>query len=240
LGYADQALERSREAVRLAEALDHAFTLAMVLIQAGWLRAWRRDGLEEIMKWAAAVMEAARPRGFEFYKAAGMVLRGWAHVCQGAVEKGEAEIRRGMAAWQAIGMQVHKEQLLTWLAEAGAKMGRIDEGLALLAEALAFVEETDGRFYEAEIRRLRGELHLRQGNEAEAEADFRTATVVARQQSARSLELRATVSLSRLLQQQGKRQEARQMLGDIYRWFTEGFDTADLQEAKALLDELRS
>ena len=127
-------------------------------------------------------------------------------------------------------------------------MGRIDEGLDLLAEALDFVEKTGERYYEAEVRRLRGELLLLQGDfpsssrgdEVEAEADYRTAIEVARRQSAKSLELRATVSLSRLLQRQGKREEAREMLAEIYGWFTEGFDTRDLREAKALLDELGS
>ena len=134
---------------------------------------------------------------------------------------------------------MHTAVFHTWRAEACAKMGRIDEGLALLAEALEFVEETGERYYEAEILRFRGELLL-QTDEALAEAGFRSAIVVARRQSAKSLELRATTSLSRLLQQQGKREEARRMLAEIYGWFTEGFNTRDLHEAKTLLDILAS
>jgi predicted ATPase len=161
-------------------------------------------------------------------------------VCQGAAEEGEAEIRRGWAAWVSTGSEFHREEFLGWRAEACAKMGRIDEGLALLAEALDFVERTDERHHEAEIHRLRGELHLLQGDEAEAEASYRAAIDVARKQQAKSWELRATLNLCRLLQQEGRREEARQMLAEITGWFTEGFDTPDFKEAKALLDELGS
>jgi DNA-binding SARP family transcriptional activator len=239
LGYPDRALKRSREAVALAQTLDHPATLAMALILAAWLRAWRRDG-QEAKEWAEAGMEVSRPRGLVFWEACAMGARGYARVCQGAAEEGETELRRGLAAWEAGGSEFHKQEFLTWRAEACVKMGRMDEGFALLAEALAFVEQTDGHHYEAEIRRVMGELRLLRGRVLEAEADYRTAIEVARGQCARSLELRATVSLSRLLRQQGKREEARQMLAQIYGWFTEGFDTPDLQEAKALLDELQS
>jgi predicted ATPase len=133
-----------------------------------------------------------------FYQAASMGLLGWAHVSQGAVEEGEAELRRGLAVWQAAGAEFHRPHMLGWLAEAAGKLGRIDEGLDQLAEALALVEDTGERYYEAELRRLQAELLLQQGHQAEAEAGFWQAIEVARKQSAKSLELRATLSLCRL------------------------------------------
>ncbi len=237
LGHADRSLERSHEAVGLAQALDHPLTLALALSMAGWLRSSCRDA-RGTKEWAEAASEVARPRQLVFYQAGAMGLRGWALVAQGAAEEGEAEIRGGVAAWQATGSEFHRPHFLTWLAEAAAKRGRLDEGLDLLAEALAWVEETGERYYEAEIRRLKGEFLLELGHPARAEAAFQQAIEVARQQSARSLELRAAVSLSRLWQSQGRREDARQLLAEIYDWFTEGFDTLDLKEAKGLLGEL--
>jgi predicted ATPase len=126
------------------------------------------------------------------------------------------------------------------LAEAQARAGRAEEGLATLAYAFTLVEETDERYCEAELHRLKGELLLAQGGEADAEASFHKAIEVARRQEAKSWELRATVSLCRLWQKQGKREEARRILAEIYGWFSEGFDTTDLIEARILLEELSS
>ncbi len=138
---------------------------------------------------------------------------------------------------------------LALLAEAYGKGGQAEEGLSALSEALAVVDKTGERYYEAELYRLKGELTLKSevktsqnksqaSLESEAEECFLKAIEIARRQQAKSWELRAVISLARLWQQQGKKAEARQMLAEIYGWFTEGFDTADLQEAKALLDEL--
>jgi predicted ATPase len=124
------------------------------------------------------------------------------------------------------------------LAETYGMVEQTEDALALLTDALAAVETSEERFYEAELYRLKGELLLMQGNEAEAEASFQKAIEVARMQEAKSWELRATVSLCRLRQQQGKREEAHPMLAEIYGWFTEGFGTPDLKEAQALLEEL--
>jgi predicted ATPase len=147
-------------------------------------------------------------------------------------------MREGMVAMQSEGVRCYLPGVLRSLAEAQAKAGHPEEGLTTLAGALALVEQTEGRHWEAELYRLRAELLLMQGDDAEAEASFRRAIEVAQRQQAKSWELRATVSLARLWQEQGRIDEARQMLAEIYGWFTEGFDTPDLQEAKALLEEL--
>ena len=128
--------------------------------------------------------------------------------------------------------------VLQFLGEAQAKAGHLEQGLATLSEALALVEETGSRHGEAEIHRIQAELLLVQGQDTKAEASLRRAIEVARRQEAKSWELRATTSLARLWQGQGRRDEARRMLAKVYGWFTEGFDTADLKEAKALLEEL--
>jgi predicted ATPase len=148
-------------------------------------------------------------------------------------------MEEGLAAYRATGAETGRPRWLSLLAEACIESGRLIDGLSVLAEALAGVE-TEGRQYEAEIYRLRGELLLKQdhSNAAEAQKCFEQAIEIARNQSAKSLELRATMSLARLLALQGRRDEARTMLADIYGWFTEGFDTADLKDAKTLLDEL--
>ena len=156
----------------------------------------------------------------------------------GQVQEGIAQMREGMAALQSVGVRCYLPGTLCTLAEAQAKAGHPGEGLTTLAEVLALVEGTDERHWEAELYRLRAELLLTQGDETGAEASFHRAIEVARRQSARSWELRATVSLCRLWQGQGRMDEARQMLAEIYGWFTEGFDTPDLLEARALLDEL--
>ena len=167
-------------------------------------------------------------------------------------------MRQGQAALRAMGVESIQSWVLALLAEAHEKGGQVEEGLALLAEAFAVVDKNDEHFYEAELYRLKGELTLQQCNgqgskfnvanpraliphsqaEAEAEACFLKAIAIARKQQAKSLELRAVRSLSRLWQRQGKRDNARALLAEVYGWFTEGFDTADLQEAKTLLEEL--
>ncbi|MFH1085636.1 MAG: AAA family ATPase [Chloroflexota bacterium] len=237
LGHVDQALERSREAVALAQALDHPFTLALALSLAGRLHTSCRDA-QAAIELGEAAAEVAREREFVFYQATAMGLLGWAHVARGAVEEGVAEICRNLAIWQATGAEFNRPHVLTWLAEAYGTIGRNDDGLAVLTEAMALVAKTGERCYEAEMRRLQAELLLLQGHLSEAEAALWRAIEVARQQRAKSLELRATVSLSRLWQSQGRREDARRLLAEIYGWFTEGLDTPDLRDARALLDML--
>ena len=159
------------------------------------------------------------------------------------------QIRQGLADYRATGAELFRPYYLALLAEAYGKGGQAAEGLTVLAEALATVEKTGERFHEAELYRLKGELLLAQEGYRlqavgyrekieEAEECFWKAIEIARRQQAKSLELRAVTSLARLWQQQGKKHEARQLLAEIYDWFTEGFDTKDLQETKTLLEEL--
>jgi predicted ATPase len=166
--------------------------------------------------------------------------RGGALVEQGQSAEGMAQMCQGLAAWRATGAGLQRPNFLALLAEAHGKAGQADEGLRVLAEALTAVHTTGERQHEAELYRLKGELLLKQDvpEAQEAESCFRQAVDVARQQQAKSFELRAALSLSRLWQSQGKCQEASALLAPVYGWCTEGFDTADLQEAKALLDLL--
>jgi predicted ATPase len=189
---------------------------------------------------AEAVVALATEQGFPLYVALGTSFRGWALAMQGQGEEGLAQIRQGIAAFRATGAALNIPYNCILLAEASAHLGRPEDGLQVLAEAHTLMEQHDERWWEAEIHRLRGVLLLRQpvSPQAEAEACFQQALTVARHQQAKSLELRAAMSLARLWQQQGKRVEAYELLAPVYGWFTEGFDTADLQEAKTLLDAL--
>jgi class 3 adenylate cyclase/predicted ATPase len=239
LGYPSQALQRSHEAITLAQELSHAYSLVLALSFAARLHQCRREG-QAAQERAEATIALATEQGFAQSLAVGTSLRGWALVEQGQRETGIAQMRQGIAALQATGAEAHRLYFLALLAEAHGKVGQAEEGLTVLAEALAAMEKAGQRPHEPELHRLKGELLLRQAvpDTPQAEAGFQEALTVARQQQAKSLELRAAMSLSRLWQQQGKRAEARELLAPIYGWFTEGFDTADLQEAKALLEEL--
>src|SRR5262249_4951942 len=247
LGYPDQALHRSHEALALAQEVAHPLSLAMALCFAAWLHQFRREG-RLAQERAEAGIALATEQGFTVVRASGTIFRGWAlaersgapEAGQGQREEGIAQMRQGLAVWQATGAKVFRPYGLALLAEAYAHVGQIEEGLTLLGEALAVAHDTGERRWEAELHRLKGELLLMRaaGQDAEAEAWFHQALDVARQQQTKSLELRAAMSLSRLWQRQGKRAEARQLLAEVYGWFTEGFDTADLREAKTLLATL--
>jgi DNA-binding SARP family transcriptional activator/predicted ATPase len=238
LGHPDQALKRSREALALAQELDHPFTLVFALGIAGSLFHHLRGAGQAVQEYVDASIRLSTEERFALFQAGGIIFRGWVQTEAGKVEEGIAEIRQGLATWQAMGAGMHLTHYLGMLAEAHAGAGQSEEGLSVLAEALSQVEETGERYYEAEIHRLKGELLLMQRDEAEAEASFQHAIEVARRQRARSWELRATTSLARLWQAQGKGSAARKALAEIFGWFTEGFDTPDLREARALLEEL--
>jgi predicted ATPase len=189
---------------------------------------------------AEATVILATEQGFAQWAALGTSLRGWALAMQGQGEEGMAQLRQGLAAFEATGAALFVPYFCTLLAEVCGYLGHTDDGLQALAEAQTLVEQQEERWWEAEIHRLRGVVLLRQSGTPQGEAEIwlQRALDIARRQEAKSLELRAAMSLSRLWQQQGKQAEARELLAPIYDWFTEGFDTPDLQEAKALLDEL--
>jgi predicted ATPase len=260
LGYPDQALERIQEALSLGREVSHPFSLAFVLHWAAALHQLRAEG-QAARERAEELIALSTEQGFPLRVATGTILRGWVLAVQGQGNEGIAQLLQGIAAYQATGAEVDGPYYLALLAEAYGKAGQAEEGLAVLAEALTVVDKSGERFYEAELYRLRGELTLQQENQkakvkgqkskietdprpltsdpqAEVEACFLKAIDIAQQQEAKSFELRASVSLARLWQQQGKTIEAHRMLSEIYNWFTEGFDTKDLQEAKTLLQEL--
>ncbi len=185
-------------------------------------------------------MTLSTEQRFPHWLAYGTILRSWALTTQGEGAEGIAQMRQGLVARRATGAELNRPYFLALLAEAYGKVGQPEEGLTVLIEALVIVNNTGVRDWEAELHRRKGELLLiQQGQKVgEAEECFRKALDIARRQQAKSLELRAAMSLSRLWQQQGKQEEAHQLLAEIYGWFTEGFDTADLKEAKALLEDL--
>jgi len=186
------------------------------------------------------VIALCAEHGFTEILAYATVVRGSEMAQQGSNEEGIAQIQEGLAASRATGAELTRPCFLCLLAEACMETGRVDDGLSALTEALAAADQHGNRYYEAEMHRLQGELLIKQddSNAVEAQSCFERAIEVARKQSAKSWELRATVSLARLLDRTGRRDEARAMLAQIYGWFTEGFDTRDLKDAKALLDEL--
>jgi predicted ATPase len=239
LGYPEQALARLHEALALAHELSHPYSLAFARAFAAFVSQLRRD-VPAVHEQAEAAVALATEQGFPLWIGLGTILRGWALAMQGQGKEGMAQLRQGIAAWRATGAAQHVPYHCTMLADVAAHLGHVEDGLQALAEAHTLVEQQEERYWEAEVHRLRGVLLLRQPGTppVEAETCFRQALDVARRQEAKSLELRAAMSLSRLWEQQGKRAEAHELLAPIYGWFTEGFDTADLQEAKALLNEM--
>jgi predicted ATPase len=242
LGYPEQALRSAQASRSLAEELSNPFNVAQALYYGAFTRQCRREA-RRVEELAGALMDVCREQGFALLLAGGMILRGWSEAGQGRAEKGISEMRQGLADWQATGAVSHRPYHLTLLAEALAREGQVLDGLTALAEALALSTASGECFVEAELYRLRGELLLA-GAEAgaepwgAAEACFRQARDVARAQQGKSLELRAVMSLGRLYREQGRQAEARPLLAETYNWFNEGFDTPDLQEAKALLEHL--
>jgi tetratricopeptide (TPR) repeat protein len=249
LGYPDQALAKIEEALVLMQKLSHPFSSCFTLIFAGYIHRYRHEW-RRAQEYAEEVIRIATEHEFPHWVQYGEILQGSALAHQGWTEEGIADIRRGLAGQRAIGTEAARAWFLSFLVEVYQKEGQLDEGWSTLAEALPLVDKTGEHFYEAELYRLKGELILQQfkvqgskfkgeNPQSEAEACFLKAIEIARSQKAKSWELRAAASLARFWQQQGKRQEAHRMLSEVYNWFTEGFDTKDLQEAKALLETLR-
>jgi predicted ATPase len=245
LGYPEQAVKRNEEALTLAKELSHPYSLAVALDFAAWLYQLFRDR-RATQERADAAVALSTEHDFPFWTLMGMILRGWTLSQGDQMGTGIAQMGEGLTAYRASGAEIMRPYYLALLADAYGKVGQAKEGLSLLAEAQAAVDNSRECWWEAEIYRVKGELTLNEPsaprpdfeNEREAEKLFHRALDVASSQGAKSLELRATISLSRLWQRRGKRAEARRRLADICGRFTEGFDTTDFQEAKALLDEL--
>jgi predicted ATPase len=239
LGYPDQALQSIQEAMILAQELTHPFTLAYVLQLAAVVHQFRRE-VQAVQERAEALIALSTEQGFPLWLAYGTILRGWALTALGEGAEGLAQIHQGLAAHRGTGAEMHRPHFFSLLAEAYGEIGQPEEGLTVLVEALEMVDNSGERNWEAELHRRKGELLLLQQGQkvGQAEECFRQALDIARRQQAKSLELRAAMSLSRLWQQQAKQEEAHQLLAEIYGWFTEGFDTADLKDAKVLLEEL--
>jgi predicted ATPase len=239
LGYPDQALARLHETLSLARKVPHIYSLCFALCWAAVLRHSLRQR-EAMQEQAAEVMALCTQYGLPLYLAFGTTIHGRALAAQGQSTLGIMQMLHGITNWRSIGAEMMRTHMLALLAEAYWEVGQTQEGLAVLTEAINLVNEKGERWWEAELYRLKGELlwALSPNNEAEAETHFQQALDIARRQEAKSLELRAAMSLARLWQQQGKRAAAYDLLAPIYGWFTEGFDTADLQEARALLDAL--
>jgi predicted ATPase len=237
-GYPDQALGRSREALAPAEKLSNAYALAVTRMFCAFLCADCRY-IQAALGHAEAGIVLAAEYGFTTILPIMMTQQGWALVLLGKVEEGFEQISRGMAI-QPVGAGVSRYLLRHLLAEVYLLAKRADDGLRVVSEGLRDLEGGKRHMDHAELYRLKGELLLLQNASAQAQAEssFREAIEIAQRQQAKSWELRATMSLARLLDKQGKRDKARAMLAEIYGWFTEGFDTADLKDAKALLDEL--
>ena len=262
-GYPDQALARVRHGLSLAQALAHPFSLVEALGAVALVHLFRREG-PEAHAHAEALVTLAHEHGFAWWLGVGTSLQGWAlveHAARsGAREQREAglvQLREGLVALRATGAELWVPLYLGVLAQASAQSGQAQDGLRVVAEALALVEKNGERWSEADLYRLKGELTLQtevnvQGAkfhvtnlhpplsdpQVEAEACFLKAIAIACRQEAKSLELRAATSLAHLWQWQGKTAEAQELLAPVYHWFTEGFDTKDLQEAQALLEEL--
>ena len=239
LGYPEQALQRSREACAVARELDHVQSLAHALHFTAQLHAFRREP-QATCEYAQACLTLSTEQGFSIFAGLATILKSWGVFKQKQHEAGVAQMRQSMTIFLEQGHGLGKVMHLSLLASAYLDIGESDEGLRQLTEAQAYMEISGERYYEVELHRLKGELMLQQSpdNAAEAETCFQQAIAIAQHQSAKSWELRSATSLARLWTLQRKRQEAYDLLAPVYHWFTEGHDTVDLIEAKALLDEL--
>ena len=239
LGYPDQSFQWALEARAKAQEVEHFHSLALSLFFAARVHNLRREALA-VLEQSTELVRFAADEGFVTWIACGNFMYGVAQVTQGEVELGLGQMRQGLREVLATGSEIFRIPFLIMLSDACYKAGQGEEGLAFLAAAMTAMEETGRSDEQAEAYRLQGELLLLEGiaNRSEAEAHFQQALEIARRQEAKSWELRAATSLARLWQSRGKRQEAYGLLDPVYNWFTEGFDTADLQDAKTLLNEL--
>jgi predicted ATPase len=237
LGFPDQALAQSNAAFSLAGRLAHSATFAGTLAMVARLLSLVGDhaALDERANQLAAV---ATEQGFPVWEAQGTIYRGWVKVKHGHVAKGISLLRSGASAYRSTEAETIVPYFLSLLARACETAGQIDEAMNQLNDALQIAERTGERWLEAELYRQKGELVLQQGNSERAEAFYCKALCIARKQGAKMWELRTAASLARLRRDQGRRAEASDLLAQVYGWFTEGFNTPDLKEARALFDEL--
>jgi predicted ATPase len=239
LGYPEQALTQAQQALAGAHQLGHHGTLALVLFCRCVFGQLSRDKAD-LKTHAEALSAVAAERGFAFWSAAGAIFRGWSLAESGKLSDGIAQMRDGLAAYEAAGAKAYVSYLMGLLAEVHRRAGNADQGQRLLNDALDHTKRTEACADEAELHRLQGQLRLSLPGRTliDAQASFQRALEIARNQEARWLELRAAVSLARLLVEQGERREASNLLRQIYGWFSEGSNTPDLQDAQTLLEEL--
>jgi class 3 adenylate cyclase/predicted ATPase len=237
LGVPDQALALSSEAVTEAWRLAHPPHLAGILSQATILLSLVGENAT-LDERASELFAVATEQRFRYYRAQGTIFRGWAMVKNGEVTEGISLLRTGFAEYRATGTQTWIPYYIALLASAYTIAGQIEEVATLLDDAFHIADKTGECWLVAELNRHKGQLLLRQGHAKAAEELYRKALAIAVEQEAKLWELRAAVSLARLRRDRGRRAEARDLLAPVYGWFTEGFNTPDLKEAKALLDEL--
>ena len=239
LGYPDQALARTSQALTLSQSLAHSYTQTMAVGLVAWFHQMRRD-TRGAQDFAERCVGISREEGFSMWVSHGQIIRGWALTLHGQGAEGISELRAGFDARLRMGAELAKSNTLILLAEAYGRDGRLDEGLPLLDQACAALEKTPERWSEAEIHRVKGVLHLMRSTEEHqaAEVSLLHALEVTRSQRAKSWELRVATTLSGLWQRQGRREAARQLLGEVHGWFTEGFETPDHMEARAALTAL--
>jgi predicted ATPase len=237
LGYPDQALAQSNLSIAEAQRLAHPPSLAMSLTNG--VRLLSLVGDDAVLgQWGDNLAALATEQGFPLWRAIATIYRGWVEVKNGDVTKGIALLRSGLTAYRDTGTEMWVSYQIALLAAACEIAGQFEEALTLMNEALQIVERTGERWFAAELNRHKGRLLLRQGHAEAAEGLYYKALSIAVEQEAKLWELRAAVSLARLRRDQGRPAEARDLLAPVYGWFTEGFATPDLKEAKALLDEL--
>jgi predicted ATPase len=237
IGFPDQALARSTAAIGEARRLAHPPSLAAAShIRAVLLSLVGDD--TALGEWADRLIAVTTEQGFPLWGALGTIFRGYFEAKNGDAREGIALLRNGSAAYRGTGAEVWMPFHIALLARACEVAGQIEEAVTQLDDALQTAARTGARWYAAELNRHKGELLLRQGHIEAAEELYRKDRSIAREQEAKLWELRAAVSLARLRRDQGRRGEARDLLAPVYSWFTEGFDTTDMKEAKALLDEI--
>jgi predicted ATPase len=231
LGYPERALKLSEEALATARQSSHLVTLCFALHARCWFHQIAMD-YRSLRRWAKELIGLTVEHGFPYWLTYARVLYGWTHTQDASKQDGRAEMLQAFAEYQATGVRLYMPYFTALLAHAGAVRGEMAEGLRLLTDAIARVDETGERWFKAELYRLHSEvlLHLPEPDQAGAEAALSQALVSARQHGTKLWEVRAATSLARLWRGQGKRAEARELLAPIYGWFTEGFDTPDLKQ----------